>query len=128
MIEQTAPARTTRAGAAAATAPDALFAPALAKAARVDPRTITQYLWAGEKNRRDGQPRPRDLPAPDGYLPDPRGGKPLPWWRPDTAAPWLAARQGPGRPPKAGGKPRARTPRRARPGRTPSSLTSRRNT
>lgn len=46
------------------------------------------YHKRAAKNRRDGSPRPRDMPAPD-YL---TGS--TPGWTPETIAAWKALREG----------------------------------
>jgi hypothetical protein len=85
---------------------DKLYVADLAKVARVKPQTIIQYHWDAERRLRAGESRPRDLPQPTGYTPNPKGGPPKPWWSPAAAAAWLAVRQPSGHPRADGGKPR----------------------
>jgi hypothetical protein len=98
---------------------DKLFVADMAVAAHVKPQTILQYSWDAGRRRRAGKPRPRDLPAPDGHTPNPKGGPPLPWWWPATAARWLAVRQVAGHPPADGSKPVRRTANPQTPGPKP---------
>jgi hypothetical protein len=69
------------------------------------------------------QPRPRDIPAPDGYgVPEGRrrSGPLSPFWYDDgPVKEWLAARHGPGKPPAAGGPPKRRKPAYAKYGPKP---------
>jgi hypothetical protein len=83
-----------------------MFPADLAAAARVQHKTILQYNWDAGRRRAAGNPRPRDLPEPDGHVPNPKGGPPIPWWWPFTVARWLAVRQPSGHPRADGGKPR----------------------
>jgi hypothetical protein len=92
-----------------------LYVADLAAAARVQPQTIIQYNWDASRRRNAGRPRPRDLPKPTDHDPNPRGGPPLPWWSPATAAAWLAIRQIAGHPAADGSPPQRR---KAHPGKT----------
>lgn len=106
-----------------------MWQPDVADAAGITQASVARYHSIAETSRRNAeqgmtgrrQPKPRDLPAPDGYAYPPGGrtsGSKSPWWWDTTLAPWLAARTGitPGRP-RDDGKPAVRRkPTHARPG------------
>jgi hypothetical protein len=96
-----------------------LYSVDLAGLAGVEPKTISHYNSIATGNRAAGRTRPRDLPAPDGYDPNPAGGPALPWWRPATVRPWLATRHNPGRARKDGRSPVPPGTRLGRPPRRP---------
>jgi hypothetical protein len=62
--------------------------------------TVRTYLAKARKHRRDGTPRPGDLPEPDTTV----GLSPV--WRPQTIARWLEERPGAGNGNRPNWKPR----------------------
>jgi hypothetical protein len=96
-----------------------LWAEDVAARAGVNPKTINRYNSVAAANRDRGAAAPRDLPCPDGWEPNPRGGPPHPWWYPATIEAWLRLRQISGRPPAGGGKPKPRKKIRGKPGPKP---------
>lgn len=113
-----------------------MFAADVARAAGISEASVARYHSMAKTSRdraarfdagqprpgdEDGRlPQPRDMPAPDGhgYPPGRSTGSKSPWWWPETIAPWLAVRQGPGKP-RNDGEPVRQHKEHARPGPRP---------
>ena len=97
---------------------DKMYSPDVAWVLGIDPHSVHKYSSTAERNRENGTPGPRDMPALANRERG-RHGPPAPYWPPGVITAWIAARFHPGKPGNAEGgglRSPAPSPERKRPG------------